>query len=180
MLRKTSRRASHRKKRTFFDILPSVVLPKPFQPHQKNKNLSHGVCRKNGTPRGKAFCFLGGRFLWGKLLGRSFPPRPLQELFKKVLGSAVVECSRTVPWLGAKCPLPRTDGLIASFGRSALASDQGPPRPCSLHKSCFMWGCGRSANLSVAKTTSFISIIPKQEGKIKYPKRKIRMCRKSS
>ena len=45
-----------------------------------------------------------------------------------------MECFRTVPRFRVLICQPRTDGTVASFGRSAPASDQGPPRPCSLHK----------------------------------------------
>jgi len=49
-------------KRTIFNILPPVVLPKPPPPTPKNKKLSHGVCRKTAYPVGKV---LGRGGVWG-------------------------------------------------------------------------------------------------------------------
>ena len=69
------------------------------------------------------------RFLWWKLLGRSFPPHPLQELLKKGSwkgGYGVFSDSSAV---GGKM------SFATDRRNGAPDSDQGPPRPCSLHES---------------------------------------------
>ncbi len=69
----------------------SVLVPPPKTPYEESVFV--GASWKEAPI---AFCFL-----WGKLLGKKFPPHPFQELSKKFIGKSLNFCALILSLLNA-------------------------------------------------------------------------------